>query len=105
MGWPVSPLFFKKMSHAYLCPLRSRTPTAVVDQEDRVITILAGRPQGSDWSLVQQKMSALLEDAPLTVQGRRGKERRGIFVSLSAGISYGGGQTVRACQYVLLLLY
>ncbi|KAH0826842.1 hypothetical protein J3R83DRAFT_4373 [Lanmaoa asiatica] len=69
-----------------------RTPTAIVDQEDRIMTILAGRPQGQDWDQVHLQMGVILEQAGSNVQGSH-KERRGSFVSLSTGVSYGGGQT------------
>lgn len=82
------------MRRAYHDPLVIRTPTAIVDEEDRVITILAGRPQCTDWDLVHHGMSKELEGIPLKTQGHR-KERRGSFTSLSTGISYGGGQKVR----------
>lgn len=95
---------FQKNESRLPDPLLVRTPTAIVDQEDRVITVLAGRPQGPDWDAVHKGMSDVLEDLPVNIQGRR-KERRGSFVSLSTGISYGGGQTVRTCQHAVLTSY
>jgi len=59
--------------------------------------MLAGRPQGDDWDNVQQRMSDLLQDAPHQLEAVR-RERRGDFVSLSTGVSYGGGQTVRLTE-------
>lgn len=70
-----------------------RTPTGIVDQEDRIITILAGRPQGQDWDGVQMGMSTELQSAASAIRGA-GEERRGKYTSLSVGISYGGGQMV-----------
>lgn len=84
-------LFYSVISHAHRIFLR--TPTVIVDQEDRIMTILAGRPQGQDWDQVHAGMSSLLEQARSNVQGFH-KERRGKFVSLSTGVSYGGGQKV-----------
>ncbi|KAI9459294.1 hypothetical protein HD554DRAFT_2029362 [Boletus coccyginus] len=77
------------MSYAHLIPLR--TPTAIVDQEDRIITIMAGRPDCQDWDGVHAQMSALLEQATTDIPHPH-KDRRGGFTSLFTGISYGGGQ-------------
>ena len=74
-----------------------RTPVAIIDEEDRIISVLAGRPKGEDWDDVHQRMSDLLRDAPCHLETVR-QERRGDFVSLSTGVSYGGGQTVCVSQ-------
>lgn len=79
------------MSHARL--ILFRTPTAIVDQEDRVMAVLAGRPDSQDWDSVHAQMSALLQETGANIPGPH-KERRGNFVSLSTGVSYGGGQMV-----------
>jgi hypothetical protein len=55
--------------------------------------VLAGCPQAEDWDNVQQQMSDLLQDAPRHLEAVR-QEQRGDFISLSTGVSYGGGQTV-----------
>ena len=48
--------------HASLIPLRS--PAAIVNQEeDCVMTVLAGRPQSADWDHTHAHVSALLEQA------------------------------------------
>ena len=83
------------MSHSLT--ILFRTPTAITDQHDRIVTMLAGRPQDDDWDDVHAQMSAHLEDAGGEVQCPR-KERRGDFISLSTGVSYGGGQTVSVCH-------
>ncbi|KAG6371763.1 hypothetical protein JVT61DRAFT_9115 [Boletus reticuloceps] len=69
-----------------------RTPTAILDQEKRIVAALAGRPKGDDWEQVHGPISSLLQDAAGETDGMC-HERRGDFVSLSAGVSYGGGQT------------
>lgn len=84
-------------------PIFFRTPAAIVDKQDRVITVLAGRPNTRGWDLVQKRMTTLLEDAGFEARAPR-KERRGDYVSLSHGVSYGGGQTVSQsfASYALL---
>ena len=72
------------------CP---RNPTAIVDQEDRIITVLAGRPHDEGWDHVHMRMSAMLEAAAGDVRVSR-KDRRGNFIALSTGVSHGGGQMV-----------
>ncbi|KAN0092505.1 hypothetical protein V8E55_003289 [Tylopilus felleus] len=66
-------------------------PVAVLDAAGRVMTVLAGRPRGDDWEDVHTRMSSLMEHAGNQVQNAR-PERRGSFVSISTGVSYGGGQ-------------
>ncbi|KAF8121002.1 hypothetical protein EV363DRAFT_1406672 [Boletus edulis] len=68
------------------------TPTVLVDEEDRIITVLAGRPLGDDWDEVHAEISTLLHDAGPKVGKPRKQERRGDYTSLSFGVSYGGGQ-------------
>lgn len=99
MGWPVFFLSFYE-SHTFIL---FRTPIAIIDLDDRVMTILAGRPHRQDWDQVHARMSALLEQAGTNAHGLR-KERRGKFVSISAGVSYGGGQTVSLVIAVSVLL-
>jgi predicted oxidoreductase (fatty acid repression mutant protein) len=64
-------LFFLLMSHVCLIPLS--TPTAIINQEDRVITILAGQPDGKDWNQVHEQMSILLEQAGASIPGPHNK--------------------------------
>ena len=59
------------------------------------MTVLAGRPRGDDWEDMHTRMSSLMEHAGDQVQNAR-PERRGNFVSISTGVSYGGGQMVSA---------
>ena len=90
MGWTVR-FFFLTMNHAHLKPVRM--PTAIVDKQDRVMTILAGRLTDQGWNNIHARMSTLLEEAGCKIQPTC-KEQRGNFVSLSTGIFYGGGQVV-----------
>ncbi|KAG8214224.1 hypothetical protein J3R82DRAFT_11021 [Butyriboletus roseoflavus] len=43
-----------------------RTPIVITDEEDRIISMLAGRPQAEDWGNVQHRMSDLLRAASLS---------------------------------------
>ena len=77
----------------------TRTPMAILDNENRIIAILAGRPSG-DWDVV---MNAV-EDAFVCARVRGydlgvfqpGKvaDRRGDFPKLFSGFSFGTGQSV-----------
>ncbi|KAG6379540.1 hypothetical protein JVT61DRAFT_10039 [Boletus reticuloceps] len=69
-----------------------RTPTLLVDEEDRIITVLAGRPAGDDWDEVHTEISTLLHKAGSKVSKPRKQEQQGNFTSLSFGVSYGEGQ-------------
>jgi len=69
------------------------TPVAILDADDRIIAVLAGRPSANDWDQVHTHMSSLLEQAGAKAVPTR-CERRGKFTSLSVGVSYGGGQSV-----------
>lgn len=91
MGWLVSACFSTVLP---VSPFHS-TPVAVLDAANRIMTVLAGRPRGDDWEDMHTRMSSLMEHAGDQVQNAR-PERRGNFVSISTGVSYGGGQMVSA---------
>ncbi|KAI0349137.1 hypothetical protein OH77DRAFT_1533394 [Trametes cingulata] len=68
------------ISHPGPCPL--------VDQKDRVFGVLAGRPRDEDaWGEIQRQ---------LLTGGKHPEHRRGTYATVTAGISYGGGQTCPA---------
>ncbi|KAI0054473.1 hypothetical protein BV25DRAFT_1767757, partial [Artomyces pyxidatus] len=65
----------------------------VKDREDRIVAIFAGHPEGDSWAdTIRSAIEAIEEFAstPNSLEG--GEERRGAFRTLSAGVSYGGGQ-------------
>ena len=70
------------------------TPTALLDQENRIIAMLAGRPVDKSWDGVHQEISHVLMVGGEQAKGPNKRERRGSFISLSFGASYGGGQQV-----------
>lgn len=78
-----------------------RTPTAIVDPKGRMLAILAGRPDDVNWEQdVLIPATALLEeireegDACGAWSKKQLDARRGDFVSITTGVSYGGGQDV-----------
>ncbi|KAI0038445.1 hypothetical protein FA95DRAFT_1505673, partial [Auriscalpium vulgare] len=73
-----------------------RTHHAIVDQKDRIIGSLAGRPVGDDtWDDdcvdAYDEMTDALGELKLSPDERF--HRRGDYPAITTGISYGGGQT------------
>lgn len=70
----------------------------IVDTDGRVIAVLVGRPDDADWENVTAAAYGALTDASLHLEfkSKVKNHRRGRFPALNFGISYGGGQTVRA---------
>ncbi|KAF8151597.1 hypothetical protein B0H34DRAFT_134590 [Crassisporium funariophilum] len=76
-----------------------RTPHALLDNEDRIIAVLAGKPADPTWDAAVSNASAAMLHARIT--GKRNSafnkdpesHRRGNFTAIPAGVSYGGGQT------------
>lgn len=76
-----------------------RTPHLLLDRENRVIGALAGRPHGAtDWGAVHDSALASLESVSkkLNFSQKDKAHRRGSYISISHGLSFGGGQQVRA---------
>jgi hypothetical protein len=95
-----------------------RTPHLLLDRENRVIGVLAGRPQGAmDWGAVHDSALGSLESVSekLKVGRKESKKksdtshrdttptppshRRGSYVSISHGLSFGGGQEVSVSPF------
>jgi hypothetical protein len=81
----------------------SRKTLLILDKEGRIIAALVGQPDDPEWKYVindatnvmqevQQLGAAvdLFSDSSLDHQ-------RGEFLTIPVGVSFGGGQTVRAC--------
>ncbi|KAH9848279.1 hypothetical protein C2E23DRAFT_739954, partial [Lenzites betulinus] len=66
----------------------------LVDKSGRVIAVLVGQPRDeSGWAKLNDDVQLLFEDARASCEvGSTLAHRRGEFTSLTAGISYGGGQ-------------
>ncbi|KAI0054920.1 hypothetical protein BV25DRAFT_1816360 [Artomyces pyxidatus] len=84
------------LSAPYTKVYHSSHTFVVRDNHDRILAIFAARPDGADWDECHQ--SALeAYDRFAATPGALSDDmfRRGEFATLSAGVSYGGGQTVR----------
>ncbi|KAG6819939.1 hypothetical protein H0H93_007263 [Arthromyces matolae] len=74
-----------------------RTPCSILDKLDRGIAFLAGRPQTPDWDRVVSGMAATMTNARLEAEGsgcvdpKDLRSRRGEFMAVPAGVSFGGG--------------
>jgi len=82
----------------------------LLDKEGRIIVFLAGRPDGSDWDGVTSRSSDVLQR--MRIKGTKSHafkpeeldHRRGKFLAVASGVSFGGGQTVGSNAYRLRLL-
>jgi hypothetical protein len=79
-----------------------RTSYPLLDRQHRIVGVLAGAPR-ENWQAVQiEALDALRlvqSRLELSSQGKKGK--RGTFPSLAHGLSFGGGQLVRALLCML----
>ena len=72
----------------------------MLDKEGRVCAFLAGRPGGPDWGGVSSRASEALQRMRLlgVESGAFSSDdldhRRGNFLAVASGVSFGGGQTV-----------
>ncbi|KAH9849179.1 hypothetical protein C2E23DRAFT_737657, partial [Lenzites betulinus] len=65
----------------------------LVDKSGRVIAVLVGQPRDTDgWAKLNDGVQKILEDARAECEVKTTSHRRGEYASLTAGISYGGGQ-------------
>ncbi len=76
-----------------------RTPGVITDSEDRAIVTLVGSPGGDGWAAVEAGARAALtsvrcEGEEIGAFSDIATDRRGNFVALACGVSYGGGQEV-----------
>jgi hypothetical protein len=104
MGWEVSPT--RAMHSVYIPnPLLCRTPYTILDDERRIIAVLAGRPfpkngipdDGDD---VVARACAAIEAARDEMYFTKGDclHRRGPHIGGAFGWSHGQGQPVCACD-------
>ena len=84
---------------------RSRVP--ILDKRGRVLGMLAGQPadQGG-WARLMEELQRLFEDARTQYRFKKSQRdhRRGVYDTITAGISYGGGQTVRVLFWHVAVL-
>lgn len=82
-------------AHHLTCYLYSE-PILLVDDDDRIIAVLAGRPIGDGtWEGVVREFDATMKVAHNELRFGKRCDRRGNFRTIATGVSYGGGQTVR----------
>lgn len=94
MGWKVLHVFCPPPNILILC----RTPEVLTDTEDYCSVILAGKPD--NWDAVNTSATsemAEVRDEGLTSGAFKpvnADHRRGKFLAVASGVSYGGGQMV-----------
>jgi hypothetical protein len=97
VGWPVRPftaLF--ATAHSGACS----SPKLILDVHGRIIAILLGRPEDPAWDdVIRDAVEAMrrARRAGRASGAFRPKDevhRRGHFLALSCGVSFGGGQKV-----------
>lgn len=122
MGWRVSLSVHLPFAPFYLFLLfsnakltvnpPSRTPHTIIDKKRRMLVILAGRPHDHSWMQdVIDPASALLEETRLQGDAadawteKQRDARRGDFVAMTTGTSYGGGQEVSLFRFSFSLAF
>ena len=79
-----------------LTVLLPRVAVPIIDQGQRVIAVLAGRPldnEGSNWHQVDKVAENAMRAAQMNCS-KQPEHRRGAFLALPVGVSFGGGQQV-----------
>ncbi|KAI0659203.1 hypothetical protein C8Q70DRAFT_915667 [Cubamyces menziesii] len=92
MGWQV---------RRYLLPLSNvltrldSTPRLLIDCDNVVVGVLAGRPRDTSWDIAVQEAAELLVETRrrCSMDGHCHIHRRGTYAAVHVGISMGGGQT------------
>ncbi|KZP06416.1 hypothetical protein FIBSPDRAFT_764451 [Athelia psychrophila] len=70
------------------------TPLAIIDDEDRIIAVLVGRPVGDDWLHVVAGLEAAINQLGKAAKFTEEEcdHRRGPLPAMDFGVSHGGGQ-------------
>ena len=82
----------------------------IVDAQDRIVSILVGRPNDPEWPVVCEDAAIILEEvrkagiASDAFPDEYLSHRRGDFVAIPAGVSFGGGQKVRMLDYLMAFM-
>lgn len=77
--------------------IRPRKPRALLDKTGRVFTVLAGKPKDiASWDLVNVQVQEVFDGARASykLDAKQASHRCGEYPTISAGISYGGGQKI-----------
>lgn len=100
-------LYFSPSAHF---PQNSDT-LFIVDAADRISAVLVGRPGDSEWPKVCDEAVEILTEvreegiASDAFLDKYLSHRRGDFVAVPTGVSFGGGQKVRRAPSFVLLNY
>lgn len=97
MEWNVRSIILR-FSLAY--SLHASDTIFIVDAKDRLTTVLVGRPNDPEWPKVSDEAANILDEvreagmASNAFPEKYLLHRRGDFVAIPAGVSFGGGQKV-----------
>lgn len=83
-----------------------RKPNLLTDPNDIIMVTLVGCPEDrtpGEWDGVMSRCVVCMDKVNVMLAGKTKPNRRGDFVALASGVSYGGGQKVRSCIYVSLM--
>jgi hypothetical protein len=101
MGWAVGSTRTTRFAYQFN-PLHCRTPYAILDDERRIVAVLAGRPYPKDgipdsWDDVVARACAAIEAAREEMHFDEDdiSHRRGPHIGKAFGWSHGHGQQVR----------
>ncbi|KAH7908377.1 hypothetical protein BJ138DRAFT_1115901 [Hygrophoropsis aurantiaca] len=91
--WHLQELFDRGFD---LIPWDGKTTHAIVDSEERIVSILAGRPHDPTWDDVVADATSALHEAGLLadVPKNNRQHSRGDYPTIAVGVSYGNGQMV-----------
>ncbi|KAL1712052.1 hypothetical protein EV715DRAFT_214420 [Schizophyllum commune] len=81
--------------HMQLFKWDGRTAVPIVDQQNRVIAVLAGSPSDNSWPSAHEQLAETIDTLrPILVfNSKQRHHRRGRFPATAHGFSFGGGQT------------
>jgi hypothetical protein len=97
MGWPVRINFILQISLIGCC----RKTLLILDKVGRIVAILVGRPDDPEWVYVIDDAANVLEEVQKLganvdlFSDQTLSHRRGEFLAIPVGVSFGGGQTVK----------
>jgi hypothetical protein len=74
------------------------TPRPVIDREERIISMLAGKPRDPTWTNVESNATGALHEGgkQASFSQEQRMHRRGDYPALGVGVSFGGGRRVSA---------
>jgi hypothetical protein len=84
-----------------------RKTLLILDKTGRIIAVLVGRPDDSEWvyvvddaANVMREVQKLCADMELVSEKSLG-HRQGNFLAIPVGVSFGGGQTVSGFEQLI----